>query len=348
MSSCNKELLAVKQCKSKICLIGGQETYKDEFQRAWSDASLSLQNKDNIGVNISRINYNSGSLTNYLLYLWNINCAEKWASYRTSFYNGTEAVIVFISELYFEQIKHYFSEIRKRLPIITIVFCIILEEHSKDEILEIFLEDEEIDTILQDNDVSVHSLQDPSHIFEQITTTNLQKLHNRKGEDKYFIDFIHVSNLLPNITQPDLCSDYYPPNLEVSPTFSNKRANVEVLTSYLKEFGLVDEDNIDSEWFTINSERFGRFSLFLRSGRVYLTPLICEKCKPKNQKKCLKFKKAPYFVCIEAKNEGWSNLKGIDQSELLVLSKIFALKSGKLPKEVLKQIYKLNKCVKKK
>ena len=106
LSSCNKELLTGRQCKSKICLIGGLEAYKDEFQRVWSDASLSLQNKDNIGVNIIRINLDSGPFSKFLIYLWNINCSEKWASYRASFYSGTEGVIVFISELYFDQIKH--------------------------------------------------------------------------------------------------------------------------------------------------------------------------------------------------------------------------------------------------
>ena len=335
---------AVKNYKSKICLLGGQETYKDEFQKINSCASLALQNKANIGVNISRINYNYEPATNFLIYLWNINCDEPWASYRTSFYSGTEAAIVLISENDLEQIIDYFNELQSRLPIITVVFCVILEEHKKEQIAEILYSDPVFESFLQDNNVSIDKAHKVEDIFRQLSLAYLNKRDECYNCDKYIISLIQAKDLFPQCPKKDNCNHYYAPKNESLTILKNRRINVEILRDYLKTFNITTEKPY-SECLKIVSPLYGTFSIFLRNGRVYLTPKICESCKIKRKKKCTKYQRNPYFVCIKAKNEGWSNISGVEQPELLVLSKILALQQNKLPKDVIKQIQKINTCI---
>ena len=64
----------------------------------------------------------------------------------------------------------------------------------------------------------------------------------------------------------------------------------------------------------------------------------------------MKFKKAPFFICIEPREStGWTNINGFAHNELLILTKILALKDGNennLPKSILGQIKNINKCQK--
>ncbi len=95
----------------------------------------------------------------------------------------------------------------------------------------------------------------------------------------------------------------------------------------------------------INNKNFGTFSLYIKNGKVYYFPEICEKCKAK---KCSKFNNIPYFICIEAgESTGWTNIKGFNKNELLILAKIIALKEGNeknIPSSILNQIKKINQC----
>jgi len=335
---------AVRNYKSKICLLGGQEQFKDYFQLYRSCASLALQNKANIGVNISRINYQYNSHSNFLYYLWNINCEEQWASYRTSFYSGTEAVIVTISEYNIEQILDYFHEIQSRLSIITMVFCIILEEHTPEEIEEIFHSDSLFDSFLNENNVSIQNISNGEDIFNQLAASYIHRREQGNNFDNYIINFIHVNNLFPDNPIKDICHEYYAPKNEPLNILKNQRIKIEFLREYLVSLGL-ELKKPDSEWLYFKNPTYGTFSIFLRNGRLYLHPAICELCKLKYKKKCSKFQRAPHFICIEAKNEGWTNISGLDQPELLVISKIFALQQNRLPKEVKKQIQKINTCI---
>ena len=101
-------------------------------------------------------------------------------------------------------------------------------------------------------------------------------------------------------------------------------------------------------WIKIYNENFGTFSIYLKNGKVYYFPEICKNCK---DKRCPKFRKAPYFICIEAEeSKGWTNINGFTHVELLILTKILALKEGNernLPKSVIKQIRNINICEKK-
>ena len=55
MSSLESPLQENYVLKKKICVLGGVEDYKDEFQKELSSNALPIENKRNIGVNISKI-----------------------------------------------------------------------------------------------------------------------------------------------------------------------------------------------------------------------------------------------------------------------------------------------------
>ena len=58
-----------------------------------------------------------------------------------------------------------------------------------------------------------------------------------------------------------------------------------------------------------------------------------------------------HFICITNATKGWSNIKGLSQKELLVLSKILILidaNKDNIPESILDQINKISYCSKEK
>ncbi|MFX1409532.1 MAG: hypothetical protein ACFFA6_04215 [Promethearchaeota archaeon] len=334
--------------KKKLCLIGNLELYKNEFQKKISSNCLPLENKENIGVNISKIEYiyqKNKRHQKFEFLLWNIDCRQQRSFLRTIFYNGAEAMIVFISDTKIEQIYHYLYEIRIRMPTITIIFCIILENFSKEEILEVQLENEDLKSFMKNNNIQINEISEPSVILDQVCSISLSKIKNKEIENCYITDFIPLQSLITHSSVKDNCNDYYEP--QPADLKIKKRINTEILLSFLSKIG-INIKNESQNWVRIKNENFGTFSIYLKNGNVYYFPIICEKCK---DKKCLTYKKAPFFICIEAESgsQGWSNIKGFNRNELLIISKIIALKEGdesNLPKSVIKQIKKINNCLK--
>ncbi len=332
--------------KKKICLLGGTELYKNEFQKKISSNCLPLENKENIGVNISRIEY-FYQLTKkhqkFEFLLWNIDCRQRRSFLRTIFYNGAEVMLVFISDTKIEQIYHYFSEIRLRMPAITIIFCVILEKFSKEEIINAQFENEDFRFLVKNNNIQINEISEPFEILDQICSICLNKIKNKEIENCYIINLIPLQSLLNHSGVKDNCNDYYEPQPHDEKI--KKKINTNALTNFLSKIGIKVEDK-SQNWIRIKNKNFGTFSIYLKNGNVYYFPIVCEKCK---DKKCLTYKKAPFFICIEAESgsHGWSNIKGFNQDELLILSKIFAILEGNektLPKSVLKQIKRVNIC----
>ncbi|MFX1314234.1 MAG: hypothetical protein ACFE9T_00085 [Promethearchaeota archaeon] len=346
MNSCELLEPIEQHFKKKLCLIGNLELYKNEFQKKMSSNCLPLENKENIGVNISKIDYfyqiNKRSLKFEFL-LWNIDCRQRRSFLRTIFYNGAEAMIVFISDAKVEQIYHYFYEIRLRMPTITIIFCIILENFSREEILKVQFENEDFKSFMKNNNIQINEISEPSVILDQVCSISLSKIKNKEMENCYITDIIPLQSLIIHSNVKDNCNDYYEPHDKKG----KKRINTEILCSFLSKIG-INVENKSQNWVRIKNENFGTFSIYLKNGSVYYFPIICEKCK---DKKCSNYKEAPFFICIEAKSgsQGWSNIKGFNLNELLIISKIIALKEGNeanLPKSVIKQIKRINNCLK--
>jgi len=337
------DMAKVIQYKKKVCLLGGLESLKDEFQRKISSNCLSLEHKNNIGVSISTIDYSGNENYNFNYFLWNIDCGNKRSFIRTTFYTGAESIIVFISEDNVEQITSYLNEIKFRMPVITLIFCIFLKNHSIREIIDTYFITEEFQHILSNNDFKIKYINKPQKIFKQISSLFMKKVRKNEFQDNYIINFIPITALSRNSKTNLQCNDYFEPNRELM--VINKRLNTKKIINYLKLLDIeVDQEYPD--WVRIKNKEFGLFSIFLRNGSVYLSPKNCLNCKNKN---CPKKKKMQHFICIEGETKGWSNVNGLDEKELLVISKILALKEAKssnLPKTILKQIKKIEKCIK--
>jgi hypothetical protein len=344
MSSLETQLQTMDYFKKKICVIGGYEIYKDEFQKEVSSNSLPIENKQNIGVNISKIDFLYKKNKKFEFLLWNIDCRQPRAHLRTIFYNGAEAIIVFISETKVDQIIQYFSEVQGRLPSATLIFCIILEKFTKDEIFNRYFENEDFDSIIKTNDIHFDEISESSDILKQICSVFFDRTKNKELDTNYIIDFIPITLLFEHFDITDECNDYFEPETHTMNT--NKLINTEQLVNYILKLDL-DVYVESRNWLKVKNKKLGTFSIYLKNGNVYYFPKICEKCK---DNKCMKFKKAPFFICIEpGESIGWTNINGFDQNELLILTKIVALKEGNennLPRSLLKQITNINRCEK--
>jgi len=330
--------------KKKICILGGTESYKDQFQNRISSTCLSLENKQNIGVNISKIDYFYKSKEKFEFLLWNIDCGKNRAFLRTIFYSGAEALIIFISETKIYQITQYFDEIQSRIPNILIIFCVILENLvKKDDTISFFKTKEYCLREIEFN-IQKYQISNPTEICDQISSFCLTRKKTRESEGKCIIDFILLESLLGYQFIKDKCNDYFEP--EALTVKTDQITNTKLIIEYIQNLDfIIDYESLN--WINIQNEKFGRFSIYLKNGNVYYFPIICEIC---HNKKCPKFKKAPYFICIEAgASEGWSNIEGFNQKELVILVKILALKDGNesnLPESIVYQIKNINTCEK--
>jgi hypothetical protein len=331
--------------KKKVCILGGYENYKDEFQKRVSSDCLPIENKHNIGVNISKIDYFYKYDQKFEFLLWNIDCSQNRAFLRSTFYSGADALIIFVSEEKVSQIKLYFDEIKTRIPDISLVYCVILENLSETDIVNSYFNTEEFNSINLDHNIKTYEISNQSEIFQQISSMVLKRIKAKELENEIIIDFIHLDSLFGNSIMRDECNDYYEP---VRLQSNQKLVNTSLLFNFIQSLDLeIEYESLN--WVKINNKNFGSFSLYLKNGNVYYHPETCEKCK---DKKCSKYKNIPYFICIEAgDSSGWTNIKGFNQNELLIIAKIIALIEGNeknLPKSVLKQIKNINQCEKKK
>jgi hypothetical protein len=331
--------------KKKVCILGGFENYKDEFQKRMSSNCLPIENKHNIGVNISKIDFFYKLNQKFEFLLWNIDCGQNRAFLRRTFYSGADAIIFFVSEEKISQIKQYVDEIQDLSPDIFLVFCVILENLSQEDIKDSYFNSEDFISIIRDHKIETSNISDKSEIFKHISSFFLHKIKEKELENKIVIDFIHVDSLFGHSVIRDDCNDYYEPETH-DLNFDQQIVNLDLLNTYIQSLDL-DIDYKSLNWIKIYNKNFGNFSLFLKNGKVYYFPEICENCK---DKKCSKFKNSPYFICIEAaESSGWTNIKGFNQMELLILAKILALKEANeknLPRSVLKQIKNINQCEK--
>jgi hypothetical protein len=328
--------------KKKLCLLGSLEIFKNEFQKSLSSNCLPIENKQNIGVNISKIDYFYKPKQKFEYLLWNIDCGQQRAFLRTIFYSGADAIIIFISETKIDQLRQYFNELQSKIPEIPLIFCVILEKSTKKDILKNFFTNKEFSSIVNENSFEINEITDPKDILDQVSRILKKKVKVKEIENRFFIDFISLFSLFGHKSIKDECNDYFEP--ETHTLKINQIINTKLLSKYLQKLDLpIEFDYLN--WIKIKNKNFGTFSIYLKNGNVYYLPIICEKCKDKN---CPKVKRSPYYICIEAgDSNGWTNIKGLNQNELLILAKVFALKEGdekSLPKAVLKQIKNINTC----
>jgi len=85
----------------------------------------------------------------------------------------------------------------------------------------------------------------------------------------------------------------------------------------------------------IMKTRQGRVRVNLRSGRVRFTPVICEHC----ENSCVR----DVGICIVSVDSGWTN-SSLRPSALLIMSKIHAFATDRVPPEVMAQIHRALTC----
>ncbi|MFX1427935.1 MAG: hypothetical protein ACFFBE_15885, partial [Promethearchaeota archaeon] len=229
-------------------------------------------------------------------------------------------------------------------PEIILIFCIITEKMSKEEIINSYFKKEQFSSNIKENRFQIKEISDPNEIFNQISQVFEEKANIKNFGKNFIINFISIKSLLGLKEFTDECHDYYEP--ETHSLAIKQNANSKLLRKYIRT--LVLDINFESKsWVKIENKDFGTFSINLRNGNVNYYPIICESCKVR---KCSKFENIPYSLCIEPdERNGWTNIKGFTQNELLILTKILALKEGNelnLPKSILNQIRKLNICKK--
>ncbi|NVM31828.1 MAG: hypothetical protein HWN65_23515 [Candidatus Helarchaeota archaeon] len=99
--------------------------------------------------------------------------------------------------------------------------------------------------------------------------------------------------------------------------------------------GEIDEDHL----LAIVENEIGRFKISLRNGSVIFIPKNCFDCK----NPCFSHGQS---LCIVQRSAGWSS-EALSKKQLLILSKIYAVKHGVLPKHVWNQM-KGHRCYSKK
>ena len=306
-----------------------------------------MENKHNIGVNISKIDFSYKINQKFEFLLWNIDCSQNRAFLRRTFYSGADAIIFFVSEEKFNQIKQYFDEIQTMFTDIFLVFCVILENLSQKDIVNSYFNSEEFISITLDYKIKTYQISNHSEIFKQLSSFFIKRRKEKALESKIIINFIHLDALFGHSVVRDECNDYY--ELESHALkFNQQLVNFELLNNYIQSLDL-DIEYESLNWIKINNKNFGTFSIYIKNGKVYYFPEICENCKAK---KCSKLKKIPFLICIEAgESSGWTNIKGFNKIELLILAKIIALKEGNeknLPNSVIDQIKNINQCIRRK
>jgi hypothetical protein len=316
-----------------LCLLSSAEGLSNEFQRILSSTSLSIHNKQNIGVNISKIDHYYTSNQKFEYLLWNIDCRQHRSSLRTVFYSGADAIIILIPEKRINQFRAYFNELNTRLPGITLIFCIVFENLSQQEFVSKYLNIE----ALNEKNFQINEISDYIEILDQLSEHFEKELQNT-----LIIDFISIHSLSVKGGTQDEGHEYYEPE---SDTLFSPPINKTLLLKYVKALDLDVKYNFDS--IEVENEEFGIFKIDLNNSNVEYYPKKCEACRVKN---CSM--KIPYSICIElGGRNGWTNIKGFTQTDLLILTKILALKEGNeknLPKTILNQFKKVNKCKKRK
>ena len=97
------------------------------------------------------------------------------------------------------------------MPAITIIFCIILEKISKEEIINAKFENEDFRFLVKNNNIQINEISEPSEIFDQICSICLSKMKNKEIENCYLINLIPLQSLLNHSGVKDNCNDYYEP-----------------------------------------------------------------------------------------------------------------------------------------
>ncbi|MHA1309574.1 MAG: hypothetical protein ACTSQO_01495 [Candidatus Helarchaeota archaeon] len=243
--------------------------------------------------------------------IWDISANERFRFFRTSFYHGSCAILLFFEMNKMDDINNlpnWIIEARNILgPVPTFLIGYTLD-------------DAEISAAMNDRIDEICNLY--HSIYYEI---------NR--------DDLNLDNLFQQIG--NLSLDYFGYTLE-----KRREMNLEIkkqnekFKEVLTELGFNIKNNKRIEILTAK----GLFNINIFTGKVSYDHYICEKCdKNKTCKEKLKNYHVKKSLCIIRKDDpGWSNI--LNQNQLLILSKIYAILEDKLPKHVINQMISSIHC----
>src|SRR5271157_3639600 len=316
--------------KFKVALLGAEESYKSAFREQVASGSLSNHNKDIIGVTISGLKLEGtpiadGRVANLYISLWDLECSDRFSMFRTSYYRGSEAIIVILDENTLDQAEYYYEEVLRHSPSLSLAI-VILHDGT------------EIENLRSD----LHSL--PFNQFEQVHARRSQeiiswvvdkfrqKLQDNRRRDNFAFFFLPRDALIQDPTLVPHYLDYACPVENFDELNPQKRINFMPVSRLLDKFNIIVRNE---SAFVAN--KFGTFEVSLRDSSVLFTPRQCIDC----MSKCTMRE----YICIIASTKGFSTQSEFSQAELIVLAKVLALQDEALPEHVLKQIGRVTKCL---
>ncbi|TFF97852.1 MAG: hypothetical protein EU547_03215 [Promethearchaeota archaeon] len=290
----------------------------------------------------------------FKLQVWDFSSRDYFAYIRPAYLKGTYGVIINIDQFNISNLPKYFNEILLncgQIPIILVVECdsqfkrsferqieqidrSVLNFSTKviENPLEVFADlteklvsrycgentDLQIDLYINDSLSRVFSneeLNNSIYLFLNI-------IQNQKYRSE--IDYNHVQELQLNRDSQNSSVDYELKHI------STKNKNFKHFIKIIKSLEIeLDKENR----YAIIKKCNGLFKIDILKNSVKFIPRECENCK----NKCYFLNRS---LCIEKRTIGWSNLN-LNDSQIFILSIIYAIKSNNLPSNILEQIKRI-------
>jgi GTPase SAR1 family protein len=298
----------------KVILIGDEEAMKEGLVTAvTSNYDTSTDYKQTIGVNFA---ISSLFLDDYTIkiQIWDILCGERVKYLRPLYFRGASGCIMVIKSI--EEAQNYLNEIKTYCGRIIPIFFVLVS-------------DDPIESRLNENLPMVHinRVTNGSEGIEWLASAMLSCRYNKTSNQSalYIMAPEEIRETIYNLRHMQQNSE----KARLRKLREQRALQIEILSETLKEMNLpLVEDSVE----ILTSDAL--FTVNILNGKVQVSPLKCDEC----QNLC---KRQGKLCIIEASN-GWA--EDLDDSSLLILSKIYALLSNALPKHVQIQIKKILHC----
>ncbi|MHA1301062.1 MAG: Rab family GTPase [Candidatus Helarchaeota archaeon] len=301
--------------KLKLLLLGAVGTGKTEIIKRFVRGSFQKDYKMTIGCDIFtkdvRLNNGEDVVT---LSIWDIAAQERFEFFRSSFYRGSAGALIFIDltryTTFNPTLVNIIREVWSYTGRIPLAVCGAKAELANMRSVR-----------LQDIQAFVEYV--PCEYFENLDHMNAI--------------FEHIANeMLQNVRNLNFIM--HPLSYSnVSPEFLAK--SKEILKITINEMGFI----IKGDFVEIINEH-GVFCIDIMTGTTYFESIKCSDCEYREECKS-KTRKSLCIVRMDG-TPGWSNTE-LQNLDLLILSKIYAISENKLPDHVLQQMSNNSSCLKK-
>ncbi|HUY01370.1 MAG TPA: hypothetical protein VMV49_17545 [Candidatus Deferrimicrobium sp.] len=303
----------------KVILIGDEETMKGGLVSAFTNPyDNTMDYKQTIGVNFG---ISSIFLDDYTIkiQIWDILGGEKGKAVRPCYFRGASGCIMVIRNL--EEAQTYLKEVRTYCARNIPIFFVYVGDNPFESQLHECLNMEHLQRVTNG-----------SEGIEWLAGAMLSCRHIKNTPKAVFYPVapIEIREAINTLHQMQLKSE----SMRLQKVREKRALQLALLEGTLDEMNLTIVDDC-VEILT----SYALFSINILTGKVQLFPLKCDECQKSQEGFC--HKRRGNLCIIEASN-GWSD--DLDSYSLLILSKIYAIISNKLPKHVQNQIKTVLYC----